>query len=335
MPVNNMNNTSSKSKNKKNKTKQQMAGSGGGTVQNRTYQRQLAAARPDTTRLQKPPSLPMFVQCVIDPENTPACRLPDDYTSPTSAIKVIEEYTVSSDAAGSCIFGIYAGLSFARIGYTITAGSTGTSTVTAHPDLASITSQFVNGRINCMSINVNYIGPLMTASGRLVAVTDQDTNLQTDNLLITSVLDDGESTPAQNGRRVVIRPRMSPRFLPVSGEYGAPVMPYTYFVGVGLQPNTVVFSVRVVRHFEGIPNKNSVIRGSARPGFSMPHALTMVANMAGIGTMSTADTAGRNKAVADATSAAHAAWNMLGPTVHKRAGTALSLAEEVLTGLMV
>jgi hypothetical protein len=295
-----------------------------------------------TRVLPKPASLPAYVNAMIDPVMADPVRVPDDHVSPTVALKLTDEYTITSDAAGYAVWGVSPSLSNARQGWTVTAGSTGAapSFQAAHPESSNCSASFKFSRECVYEIEVNYIGAELNAAGRLVAI-ESTSDATYNSVVLDTIIDDGESAPAQYGRRIVVRPTQAPRFEDagaLGSAYMTPTFAYWAFVGVGLPATTVCFSVRVTRHFEGIPHKTSLLRGVAVPEPYNPSSLTIAANMSQSGKHGKVGMEGKKAMTGLATAAAHAAWANLGPqvssTVQKYGAQAAGWAGEALMALM-
>lgn len=303
---------------------------------------QPAGVASKTRVLAKPPMLPMYCRCLADPEGSQPCRLPDDYVSPTNAIKLVEEFTVTTDNSGFSAFTISPAV--ARSKYvtplTTTAGVTasGTDTYTAQPDFATLSAQFVQGRTVALQVTVNYIGAPMSAAGRLIWIESDNVGYISNATDISAFFDDGESSPLIEGKIIRSRPTQAPRFEPIAGGgFGLTTWPVNTFIIVGAPTTTTVVSVRVTRHIEAIPVKTSIMRGEARPEPYNPDALAMAANMGVTGKSGTTkqDSALKRAAMG----AAEVAWAGLGPQVStavtKYGAGAATWASEALMALML
>lgn len=270
-----------------------------------------------------------------------ACRLPDEYTSPTNAIKLTEEYTITTSADGYAVFSVAPALSRAKYtnAVTVTAGvaSTAAITYTAHPDYTTFTTNFLYARTVAMQITISYIAPPMTASGRLIWIESGNIGATTNVADLSTLLDDGESTPLIDGKIVRPRPTQTPRLEDSTmPAFGYATWPVHDFIIVGALANAPVVSVRVTRHVEAISLKNAITRGEAKVEPFNPDAMAMSANMG------TAGKSGPSKAGSAmskaALGAAEVAWAALGPQVStavtKYGASAATWATEALMALM-
>lgn len=291
--------------------------------------------------LARPANLPMYCQCLADPSGSPPCRVPDEYVSPTNALKVTDEYTITTDANGYAAFGVAPSLARANYTHVITTTtgvqSVTTSTYTAHPDYTSLTASFANGRQVTAQIIISYIGPVQTSCGRLIAIESDTVAAIDNNNPLSAVYDDGESSPAVDGKVIILRPTQSPRFESLGATgFMSQTFPYWQFIVAGGDPGKVVFSVRVVRHLELIPLKASIMRGSAAPEPFNPDALAIGANMSQVAKTGSLEQASSMKSMA--IKAANTAWAALGPQVASSIATygpkAATWASEALLALM-
>lgn len=262
-------------------------------------------------------AVPMYAQCMASPEDCPPCRVPDEYVSPTSALKLVREFTVSSDASGQAVWSINPPLASNVITYSLTAGAVTSAAADQHPDYTNLIASFSQGRIVATEIIVTYIGAPLGASGRLVAIEQGFDGAIANGTVLTSIMDDGDTDAAINGRRIIVRPTQAPRFEAITSNanFMAPTFAAWQFVALGLPNTTVCFSVRTVSHFEGIPLKNSIMRGSAVPEPANPDNLTIAANISQVAKTGPAD--GKQMMKAAVLKAAGVAWKALGPQVSR------------------
>lgn len=282
-----------------------------------------------------PDSTVMYLKCLIDPFNEPACRMPDLYGGKTVAFKLQNEYTVTSDAAGYAVFGSHPSLINAELTWTVTAGSTGAATTAQHADYTSVNAAYVWSRMVCFGVEVSYVGAAQTASGGLtsfVHVYPTDLNSQ----VLATIYDDGMFTKAQDGAVVVGRPVQEPRFESTAGtSANAPTFPCLNFVGAGLPASAAVFRVRVTRHMEGLPQKNSLMRGMAQDSVADLLALTAGANLGEKGNASANTIPARTAAKQLATSAASSAIAAASPYISAGAGQMVKWAGEAALAWML
>lgn len=205
----------------------------------------------------------MYLQCLVDPFSQPACQMPDLYGGASVAYKLVNEYTVTSDAAGYAVFAAAPSLVASEMTWTVTAGATGAATTASHPDNAAVSAAYYWSRLVCFGTEVTYLGAPQTASGGLTVIQTPNAN-ELNGINLSSVYDDGEFGRADKGRVVVGRPLQEPRFEQTSGALaGSPTFSVLAFIGSGLPASTVCFRVRVTRHMEGLPQRNNLMRAMA------------------------------------------------------------------------
>lgn len=73
------------------------------------------------------PPLHMYCQCIADPENSPACRVPDVYVQPTVAQKLTDEIVLQTNGDGDFCHAVGPALSINRQTYAIVNGSGATT----------------------------------------------------------------------------------------------------------------------------------------------------------------------------------------------------------------
>lgn len=303
---------------------------------------QLARSTTRAVQLPKPPTLPPYVHCLIDPVNAPAARLPDEYVSETGAHKLTVEYDIKTDANGVFALIVSPAINIPIVHKPVTGTLTDNTVVVggapAYPDGAEIKTAYTVGRLVAMGIEVEYIGAPLNASGKLHCIeVDQYQALNTIDL--TTIVDDGESDPLLNGKVIHVRPIMPPRFESPSVDT---FMRYTFnnwvLYATGAPPNTVVASIKVTAHFEGIAKKGGLHAKSGSVELYNPDHLTIGANIARHGITAAASDAGRKFMRETATKAAGLAWANLGPqvanTMSRYGGRGMLAAGEALLAIM-
>lgn len=282
-----------------------------------------------------PQTTVMYLRCLIDPFNEPACRMPDLYGGKTVAFKLVNEYTVTSDAAGYAVFGAHPSLVTADMTWNVTAGSTGVHSATQHSDYTAVNSAYVWSRMICFGMEVSYVGAAQTASGGLTSfIHPYATDLSSQ--VLSSVFDDGTFTRAQDGAVVVGRPIQEPRFdATSSGSNNVPTFPILSFVGAGLPFSVPVFRVRVTRHMEGLPQKNSLMRGMASESVADVLALAAGANLGEKGNASANTAPARQMARNVASAAANSAIAAAAPYAVEGAGQIVKWAGEAALAWML
>lgn len=282
-----------------------------------------------------PSTTAMYLKCLIDPFNEPACRMPDLYAGKTVAFKLVNEYTITSDGAGYACFAAHPALLTSEMTWTVTAGATGTASVTQHPDYTAVNAAYVWSRLVCFGVEVSYIGAAQTAAGGITSfVFPYSTDLSSQTL--ATIYDDGTFTRAQDGTVLVGRPVQEPRFEATSGATAnTPTFPILAFVGAGLPFTTACFRVRVTRHMEGLPQKNSLMRGMASDSIADMLALAAGANLGEKGNTSANTPGARFAAKQVAAQAASSAIEAASPYVAAGAGQIVKWAGEAALGWML
>lgn len=282
-----------------------------------------------------PPTTAMYLKCLIDPFNEPACRMPDLYGGKTVAFKLVNEYTVSSDGAGYAVFGAHPSLVTADLSWTVTAGSTGAVATAQHTDYTATNAAYVWTRMVCFGVEVTYVGAAQTASGGITAFAHPySTDLS--STLLSTVYDDGTFYRAQDGAVLVGRPVQEPRFDPTtSGTANTPTFPILDFVASGLPFTVPVFRVRVTRHMEGLPQRNSLMRGMASDSVADVVALAAGANLGEKGITSANTAPARYAAKQVASAAASSAIAAAAPYAAAGAGQMVKWAGEAALAWML
>lgn len=191
-------------------------------------------------------------------------RLPDSILEESVPLVLTNEYTITSDAAGYAAWGENSNLSYAKLGWTVTAGAVGTVATTAHPDTTTYAAAFAQSRMLMYRITVEYIGSELNAAGRLYALNAITTS-GFDSQTLANVYDDANYTgKAVDGFYDTVLFNQSPRYETTSSStYMIATFPIRIMFAAGLPPNTVCYRVRVDRFMEGLPGRESLHRGSA------------------------------------------------------------------------
>lgn len=224
--------------------------------------------------------LPMYLKCVIDPFTQPACGVPDNYGGKTFKNIYVDEYSFTPDAAGNILFCVAPALSRAMYYSTVTAGVIGNATTpyTAHPDYASLSSNFDQSRLACFGVEVTYIGATAAAAGSINVIEDVALNYWT-GATVTSIMDDGQYAPAFEGVKRAMVPRMEPRYdTDTNNVWMTPTFPYLHVAAVGLPTSaSPLLRVRVTRHIEAlVPKTNATLRAATAKVLSEPSVLAAV-----------------------------------------------------------
>jgi hypothetical protein len=225
--------------------------------------------------------LPSYAKCVLNPFDEPACGYPDVFNKPTMKVKLVETYTLSSDATGFVARSASPTLVRSWYTFALSTGNFAAGTYVSHPDYSSVAAQGTWARTVCMGVNVEYIGPVSTGSGTLSVMTDPAENYW-QGVTPESCMDDGYTGPALEGRKVALVPSMPARYEGEAGVFfSCPTFDYVYILATGLPASTACFRVTVVRHVEILPTKaNALARSAAThtPGDGL--ALTALSNVA-------------------------------------------------------
>lgn len=222
-----------------------------------------------------------FVEAMIDPHATAVMRVPDGFKSGTTALKLVQEFTLSTNASGALFFGVGPGLARSLMSNTLTGTTTSaTEGYTAHPDAASYYTGHTFARIVSYLVDITYIGAEQTSAGRLCCVnTVWDGNYTSTD--INTMFDDATCVmPAQKGMSCIVRPYQEPRFEDCTGtSFGKAALQCMYFALAGGPASTVAIDVRITTFIEGVPQKTSLMRGMAAVEAYVPNAMAIAANI--------------------------------------------------------
>jgi hypothetical protein len=282
------------------------AGSSGPTVTQKVVKREGAYAPPS----QHHP----FVEAMIDPRSASGMRLPDNFKSGSTAMKLVEEYVITTSGFGHAFFGVHPGLAQSWITNAVTTTTTGaTETITAHPDYTAYNLAHSLARPLMYMVEITYIGAEQTSAGRLCCVNTAGTGqyLSTD---ISTMFDDaGCVMAAHEGMSCIVRPYQDPRFEPTSEvKLGALHLPVMYFALMGAPTSTTVFDVRITKFLEGVPLRTSLMRGMTAIEPAVPNALAIAANVGTDQADTVANTTeGKRGQVSRARKMADLAWKLL------------------------
>ena len=254
----------------------------------------------------------MYCECLADPGSSGPCRMPDQYVSVTNAAKVVDTFLLTSDANGDVCVSIGPTLIRARATHAIAAGVAGARTDVQHESYTELSTQYAYGRMLVYEVEINYIGPAQTAAGRLVLVQESELASYTTSLTLSTAFDDGHSGRAVDGKIARIYPRHEMDMANVaSTSFGIPNFDYSIVVGMGLPISSTCMEVRVTRHLEFVPRRNSVLRGSAQAEPFNPTAMAAAANMGLVRNVGVASE--RNHLTDLARHAASATWQYVQP----------------------
>lgn len=206
-------------------------------------------------------------------------RLPDSILEESVPLVLVDEYQISSDAAGYCAFTVDPVLAWARNNYTITAGATGLVNPIAHPDMTTYTAAFPFARLLMYRITVQYVGAEQTASGRFYCINSAGVEgLQSQTL--ANIYDDANYTgKAQDGFYDTVLFTQPPRYeVPSATTFMRPTFQVRNCFAAGLPASTAVYRVRVERFMEGLPGRDSLHRGSAAVEFYNSNMMEVLTN---------------------------------------------------------
>lgn len=283
-------------------------------------------------------NLPAYLKCLADPFSMPACRMPDLFGGNTTAIKLVDEYTVGSDASGVALWAVGPALVRANYTYTQTAGVISAGAYTPHADNTTIGSNSLWSRLVCFGVEVTYIGATATASGFLTRTQDHGESYWAGSN-ISTICDDGVTARADQGCAISLIPVQEPRFDNENGTaFNTPTFPYAYFSAQGLPASTTsLFRVRVTRHMECLPYRSSALmRDSAAPSLADPIQLAASSYMATVPNSSVNTSSARSER---SQSIVDAAWSGLETLGHKAAvgvsNVASDWAEELIASWLL
>lgn len=217
-------------------------------------------------------------------------RLPDTFNSPTAATVLRSEYTLSSDATGQMVWAENFSTKNARAIYTITAGVTAVSPLTAdHPQQAAFAAEARSARQIATKIQVMYIGAEQTSAGYLSFAekySSLDIGAQAVDALHTGSI---IQVKADEGLLVHVDYTQEPRWEdPNSTGFMDKTFPLAMFTASGLPVNTPVFRVRVARFMEYLPLEGAIAENTTAHEPSNPAALSVHGELSGNNTSVTA-----------------------------------------------
>lgn len=255
-----------------------------------------------------------YVEALIDPRTASGVRMPDNYKSGTTAMKLVEEFTVTTNGGGSAMFGVLPGISRSTLSSAVVGVTSAvTETYTQHPDYAGYNGSHFYGRVLFYTVEIIYIGAEQTSAGRMCCVSSVGA-AQYQNVDITTMFDDSTCVmPSQAGMHCIVRPFQEPRLTDTaSTSWGADYLHVMYFAMVGCPVSTTLLDVRVTKFVESVPLRTSLMRGMVAVEPAVPNALAIAAN---IGTEQ-ADVVpnsaeGRKSQVSRARKMADLAWKLL------------------------
>lgn len=189
-------------------------------------------------------------------------RLPDSSVDTTAAKVLKEEFTISSDAAGSIAFGLNPGLN-GKLVWAITAGVLGASpTATAHPQATSLVAEARVARTIATRITVSFIGAAQTESGILGHRTVYNTADISSQSLETILSQSPVQVRPSEGLVVYSGYSQLPRWEdPNAPSFMSYTFPYEIITGAGLPFSVPQFRVRVLTWVEYIPIENTLSEG--------------------------------------------------------------------------
>lgn len=195
-------------------------------------------------------------------------RLPDSILEESVPLVLVDEFQVSSDAAGYCAFSIDPTLIYSRVAYTVTAGATGVGAPASHPDRVTYAAAFPYARMLMYRVTVQYVGAEQTASGRFYAINSSGTEALQSKVL-ADIYDDANYTGrAIDGFYDTILFTQPPRYeTPDAVLFMKPTFQSRNCFAAGLPFSTPVYRVRIERFMEGLPGRDSLHRGSAQVEF--------------------------------------------------------------------
>lgn len=255
--------------------------------------------------------LPSLVQYRLG--SSEPLRLPDEMSDPTAAKVLRNEYTITSDAAGHAMFGEHYSLSNAKMSWTITAGTAGVASYTAHPQQSAFNAEARVARMVAARISISYIGATQTGAGYLSyeekILPDDVNNLTADQVHTGSDV----QVTAQDGLVVHLDYTQHPRWeSPTASSFMIYTFPVAVFIASGLPVSTPVFRVRIERFVEYLPLDGTLSEGEVRHEPHDPGAMSAHGALSGNPT-SIRTQAGESTFFSRVRSAANAAYHMAQP----------------------
>lgn len=212
-----------------------------------------------------------------------ALRIPDQENTPSAATVLRSEYTLGSDAAGHLVWAEAPNLANAKFAWTVTAGSTGVGTNTAHPQLTAIVAEARYARMVAMKIQVLYIGAENTSSGYL-SYQEVFASSDCDSVTVDS-LHTGATVQlrATDGVEVFVDYVQPPRYEdPAGATFMKSTFPFAAFTASGLPASTAsLFRVRVARFIEYLPVGGALAEGETEHEPHNPGALAVHGELSG------------------------------------------------------
>jgi ribosomal protein L36 len=222
-----------------------------------------------------------YVKHFIDPFNSDGVRIPDENNARTVALKLVNEYMMTT-SDGYCLKTEYPGL-YQSHGYiTISSsGELGTSeTKSDHPDYDEVYAAFSYLRLVSISAEGTCQLSEDDASGTVFVSTGADI-LDVSGITLSDLTSKSEySGRVKDGFRVVHTPNQTFRFGKIKDEeFGQTEFESLSFIIGGGPDSKDTILVKVTRHYEGIPFRNSLLYGTAKRENCSYLATQVAANM--------------------------------------------------------
>lgn len=244
-----------------------------------------------------------------------AIRLPDHFNDPTAATVLRSEYTITSDAAGHAVWAEHYALATSKCTWTVTAGTTGSVSSSAHPQAGAFYNEARAARMVAIKIQVTYIGAAQTTSGYLSYFTrgeGVDLNSRSvDSLHIGALSQSRSDVPLTIHGDFTQDPRWED---PTSGVFMDNTHRVHAFAASGLPVSAVCFRVRILRFLEYLPLEGSLAEGELQ---HEPHDAGALAVHGALGGPATSIARGVNLSdfFKGVQSAANAAYHIAQPLI--------------------
>lgn len=244
-------------------------------------------------------------------------RLPDSVNEPTAATVLRSEYTVSSDAAGSAVFGESCALVGSNLTWVVTAGSTGVAATGSHPQYTAFVAEAKVARMVAMKVQVTYIGADLDAAGYISYL--EKANASDASSISLDALHTGSIAQhrAKDGMVSYVDFTQTPRWeVPTSATFMLYTFPLSIFVASGLPASKPVLRVRVTRFMEYMPVEGALAEGELMHEPFDGAALAAHGEVSGPGTSVHPQAAGPSAFMTAVKGVANAAYHMAQPVLH-------------------
>lgn len=230
--------------------------------------------------------LPPYVRLMADPIKGPLVARPDDNSTGSVMRRDTQVYLVGSTAAGTAAVSFGPGLYGTNhtINYTMSTDNLSTTTAASFPNgtnYTALSADFPTMRTLAYAIQVRYVAPEISSSGRLALVCTNDADIL--NTTLSTVFDNNESIvqKAWDGASAIIRPLKSPPFASWTTA-AAGTLPIVHLVVVGAPASVgTLLEVTVVRVIEMLPAQASLRASDVVPCTCDMVSCCVAANISG------------------------------------------------------